>query len=67
MSIRWKNMCWAPIFFQGLFPRLKDTCRAVSLTFKVLIQRKCEKTLRRKLQTEPSDAGKIKQPAQGQL
>lgn len=59
MTILWENICWGPIFFQVLFPRLKDTRSAVSLTFKMLIQRKCEKTLRRKLQTEPSDAGKL--------
>lgn len=64
VTILWKNIRWAPIFFQVLFPRLKDAHREFSLTFKVPIQRKCEKTLCRKLQTEPSDAGRINQSAQ---
>lgn len=56
----WKDICWAPMFFKFYFQG-----ESVSLTFKMSIQRKCAKTLHRNLQAEPSDTGKINQPAQG--
>lgn len=51
-------------FFQVLFLRHKYIHRTVHLTFKLPTQRKCEKILCRKLQTELSNVGKINQSTQ---
>lgn len=51
-------------FFQALFLRHRYKHRAVCLTFKMPLQRKCEKILCRKLQTEPSNVDKIHQSTQ---
>lgn len=51
-------------FFQVLFLRHKYIRKAVRLTFKIPTQRTCEKILWRRLQTEPSNVGKINQSTQ---
>lgn len=51
-------------FFQVLFLRHKYIHKTVHLTFKIPAQRKCEKILCRRLQTEPSNVGKINQSTQ---